>query len=63
MPPKESTHVHREAIIQARLQIIDEKGVHALTITEIAGRAGMTSQYLPLFQWQAGDSGSARGLH
>ncbi len=42
MPAKKSTHIRREEIIQAALQIIGEKGVHALTITEIAGRAGMS---------------------
>lgn len=42
MPPKKSTHIRREEIVQASLQIIGEKGVHALTITEIAGRAGMS---------------------
>lgn len=42
MPPKKSTHIRREEIVQAALQIIGEKGVHALTITEIAGRAGMS---------------------
>ena len=42
MPPKKSTHIRRQEIVQAALQIIGEKGVHALTITEIAGRAGMS---------------------
>ena len=42
MPPKKSTHIRREEIVQAALQVIGEKGVHALTITEIAGRAGMS---------------------
>ena len=42
MPQKKSTHIRREEIVQAALQIIGEKGVHALTITEIAGRAGMS---------------------
>ena len=42
MPPKKSTHIRREEIVQAALQIIGEKGVHGLTITEIAGRAGMS---------------------
>lgn len=42
MPPKKSTHIRREEIVQAALQVIGEKGVHGLTITEIAGRAGMS---------------------
>lgn len=42
MPPKKNTHIRREEIVQAALQVIGEKGVHALTITEIAGRAGMS---------------------
>ena len=42
MPPKKNTHIRREEIIQAALQVIGEKGVHALTIAEIAGRAGMS---------------------
>ena len=42
MPPKKSTHIRREEIVQAALQVIGEKGVHALTITEIAGQAGMS---------------------
>ena len=42
MPPKKSTHIRREEIVQAALQIIGDKGMHALTITEIAGRAGMS---------------------
>ncbi len=42
MPPKKSTHVRREEIVQAALQVIGEKGVHGLTIAEIAGRAGMS---------------------
>lgn len=42
MPPKKSTQIRREEIVQATLQVIGEKGVHALTITEIAGRAGMS---------------------
>ena len=42
MPPKKSTHIRREEIVRAALQVIGEKGVHGLTITEIAGRAGMS---------------------
>lgn len=42
MPPKKNTHIRREEIVQAALQVIGEKGVHGLTITEIAGRAGMS---------------------
>lgn len=42
MPPKKITHIRREEIVQAALQVIGEKGVHGLTITEIAGRAGMS---------------------
>ena len=42
MPPKKSTHIRREEIVQAALQVIGDKGVHGLTITEIAGRAGMS---------------------
>ncbi|MFA6499935.1 MAG: TetR/AcrR family transcriptional regulator [Desulfurivibrionaceae bacterium] len=42
MPPKKNTQIRRKEIVQAALQIIGEKGVHALTITEIAGRAGMS---------------------
>jgi AcrR family transcriptional regulator len=42
VPPKKSTHIRREEIVQAALQVIGEKGVHGLTITEIAGRAGMS---------------------
>ena len=42
MPPKKNTHIRREEIVQATLQVIGEKGVHGLTITEIAGRAGMS---------------------
>ncbi len=42
MPPKKSTHIRREEIVRATLQVIGEKGVHGLTITEIAGRAGMS---------------------
>lgn len=42
MPPKKSTHIRRDEIIQATLQAIGEKGVHGLTITEIASRAGMS---------------------
>jgi len=42
VPPKKSTHIRKEEIVQAALQIIGEKGVYALTITEIAGRAGMS---------------------
>lgn len=42
MPPKKSTHIRRDEIVQATLQAIGEKGVHGLTITEIAGRAGMS---------------------
>lgn len=42
MPSKKSTHIRREEIIQATLQVIGDKGVHGLTITEIAGRAGMS---------------------
>lgn len=42
MLPKKSTHIRREEIVQAALQVIGEKGVHALTITEIAGRAEMS---------------------
>ena len=42
MPPKKNTHIRREEIVQAALQVVGEKGVHGLTITEIAGRAGMS---------------------
>ncbi|MDG4475984.1 TetR/AcrR family transcriptional regulator [Thiovibrio frasassiensis] len=42
MPPKKTTHIRRAEIIQAALGVIGEKGVHGLTITEIAGRAGMS---------------------
>ncbi|HIJ90897.1 MAG: TetR/AcrR family transcriptional regulator [Desulfobulbaceae bacterium] len=42
MPPKKSTHIRRKEIVQAALQVIGEKGVQGLTITEIAGRAGMS---------------------
>jgi len=42
VPPQKNTHVRREEIVQAALQVIGEKGVHALTITEITGRAGMS---------------------
>ena len=42
MPPKKNTHIRREEIVQAALQVIGEKGVHGLTITEIAGRAEMS---------------------
>lgn len=42
MPPKKSTNIRREEIVQAALQVIGEKGVHGLTITEIASRAGMS---------------------
>lgn len=42
MPPKKNTQIRREEIVQAALQVVGEKGVHALTITEIAGRAGMS---------------------
>lgn len=42
MPPKKSTQIRREEIVQAAVQVIGEKGVHGLTITEIAGRAGMS---------------------
>lgn len=42
MPPKKSTHIRREEIVRAALQVIGEKGVHGLTITEIAGRSGMS---------------------
>ena len=42
MPPKKSTQIRREEIVQAAVQVIGEKGVHGLTITEIAGRTGMS---------------------
>jgi len=42
MPPKKKTTIRRKEIVQAALQIIGEKGVHSLTIAEIAGRAGMS---------------------
>ncbi|MBA3002543.1 MAG: TetR/AcrR family transcriptional regulator [Desulfurivibrio sp.] len=42
MLPKKNTTIRRKEIVQAALQVIGEKGVHGLTITEIAGRAGMS---------------------
>lgn len=42
MPPKKNTHIRREEIVQAALQVVGERGVHGLTITGIAGRAGMS---------------------
>jgi len=42
VPPKKNTHIRQEEIVQAALQVIGDKGVHGLTITEIAGRAGMS---------------------
>ena len=42
MPPRKSTLIRRKEIVQAALQVVGEKGVHGLTITEIAGRAGMS---------------------
>lgn len=42
MPPKKNTHIRQKEIIQAALQVLGEKGVNGLTITEIASRAGMS---------------------
>jgi TetR/AcrR family transcriptional regulator, fatty acid metabolism regulator protein len=42
VPPKKNTLIRKKEIVQAALQVIGEKGVHGLTITEIAGRAGMS---------------------
>ncbi len=42
MQPRKSTHIRRKEIVQAALAVIAEKGVHGLTIAEIAGRAGMS---------------------
>jgi AcrR family transcriptional regulator len=42
VPPKKSTQIRKAEIIQAALQVVGEKGVYGLTITEIAGRAGMS---------------------
>lgn len=42
MQPRKSTHIRREEIVQAALAVVAEKGVHGLTIAEIAGRAGMS---------------------
>jgi AcrR family transcriptional regulator len=42
VPPRKSTLIRKKEIVQAALRVIGEKGVHGLTITEIAGRAGMS---------------------
>lgn len=40
--PRKSTHIRKKEIVQAALLVIGEKGVHGLTIAEIASRAGMS---------------------
>ncbi|MEW6593309.1 MAG: TetR/AcrR family transcriptional regulator [Thermodesulfobacteriota bacterium] len=42
MREKKNTHIRREEIVRAALDVIGERGVHGLTIAEIAGRAGMS---------------------
>jgi len=42
MKKKKSTYIRKEEIVQAALDVIGEKGVHGLTIAEIAARAGMS---------------------
>lgn len=42
MKEKKSTHIRKEEIVQAALAVIGEKGVHGLTIAEIASRAQMS---------------------
>jgi AcrR family transcriptional regulator len=42
MKNKKNTRIRKQEIVQAALQIIGEKGMRDLTITEIASRAGMS---------------------
>ncbi|MFZ5774617.1 MAG: TetR/AcrR family transcriptional regulator [Thermodesulfobacteriota bacterium] len=42
MPPRKSTLIRRQEILAAALSVIADKGVSGLTISELAGRAGMS---------------------